>query len=188
MTTPRDIPYDLHLPAGTKQMYMDRVKDIPEEDRASWRFHVVKSGETLEDIATSLHSRTSEIATVNEIPAGDPPGPGDELVIPVATAAGRAQHYTPRRGDTLVTVADRFGVAVEDLRAWNHLSSNRLTPGHSLYVSEPVRLAPTARASASRGHGTSAHSRTTSSHPAHVTPAASHSKKSAAHKQGSTGR
>jgi membrane-bound lytic murein transglycosylase D len=174
-------------------MYMDRVKDIPEEDRASWRFHVVKSGETVEDIATSLHSRASEIATVNEIPAGDPPGPGDELVVPVATAAGRAQRYTARRGDTLVTVADRFGVAVEDLRAWNHLSSNKLTPGHALYVSEPVRLAPTARTRASRGHGTSAHGRATSgrtasSHPAHVTPAASHSKKSAAHKQGSTGR
>ena len=44
LTTPRDIPYDLHLPTGTKQIYMDRVKDIPEENRASWRFHVVKSG------------------------------------------------------------------------------------------------------------------------------------------------
>ena len=76
LTTPRDIPYDLHLPSGTKQMYMDRVKDIPEEDRASWRFHVVKSGETLDDIATSLHSKASEIATVNEIPAGDPPRRG----------------------------------------------------------------------------------------------------------------
>jgi membrane-bound lytic murein transglycosylase D len=50
-----------------------------------------------------------------------------------------------RRGDTLVTVADRFGVTVENLRAWNHLSSNRLAAGHTLYVTEPVRLAPTAR-------------------------------------------
>jgi membrane-bound lytic murein transglycosylase D len=187
LTTPRDIPYDLHLPAGTKQIYMDRVKDIPAENRASWRFHVVKNGETLGDIATSLHSRASEIATVNEIPAGDPPGPGDELVVPVATPGGRAQRYTARRGDTVVTVADRFGVGVEDLRAWNHLSSNRLTPGRSLYVAEPVRLAPTARASASRGHGTG-HGHSTSAHPAHATPAASHPKTTAAHKQGSAGR
>ncbi len=187
MTTPRDIPYDLHLPSGTKQMYMDRVKDIPEENRASWRFHVVKNGETLEDIATSLHSKASEIATVNEIPAGDPPGAGDELVVPVATAGGRAQRYTARRGDTLVTVADRFGVAVEDLRAWNHLSSNRLTPGRALYVSQPVRLAPTAKARASRGHSTAAR-RSTSSHPTHATPAASHPKTSTARKHGSTGR
>ena len=190
LTTPKDIPYDLRLPAGSKQMYMDRVKDIPEENRASWRFHVVKSGETLEDIATSLHSKATEIATVNEIPAGDPPGPGDELVVPVATPGGRAQRYTARRGDTLVTVADRFGVAVEDLRAWNHLSSNKLTPGRSLYVAEPVRLAPMGKAS--RGHATATRTRATSgkasSHPAHATPAVSHPKTSAAHKQGSTGR
>ncbi|HXS13240.1 MAG TPA: transglycosylase SLT domain-containing protein [Acidobacteriaceae bacterium] len=198
LTTPRDIPYDLHLPSGTRQMYMDRVKDIPEEDRASWRFHIVKSGETLNDIATSLHSKASEIAAVNEIPAGDPPGAGDELVVPVATAAGRAQRYVAHRGDTLVTVADRFGVGVEDLRAWNHLSSNKLTPGRSLYVAEPVRLAPTARTRASRGHATSAHGRaasgraasgrTTSSHPTRATPASSHPKTKTVRKQGSTGR
>jgi membrane-bound lytic murein transglycosylase D len=190
LTTPRDIPYDLHLPVGTKQTYMDRVKDIPEDDRASWRFHVVKDGETLGDIATSLHSKVSEITTVNEIPAGDPPGPGDELVIPVATAAGRAQRYTSRRGDTLVTVADRFGVEVDDLRKWNHLSSNKLAPGRSLYVSEPVRLAPTARARTSRGHGATAGAKTTrgKTKGAHATPAASHSKTSTAHKHGTTGR
>ena len=121
---------------------------------------------------------------------GDPPSAGDELVIPVAVAGGRAQHYTARRGDTLVTVADRFGVSVEDLRAWNHLSSNRLTPGRSLYVAEPVRLAPTARKTASRSHTTTTHERATSgrsSHPAHATPATSHST-STTHKHGSSGR
>jgi membrane-bound lytic murein transglycosylase D len=130
---------------------------------------------------------------VNEIAAGDPPAAGDELVIPVATAAGRAQRYTARRGDTLVTVADRFGVAVEDLRAWNHLSSNKLTPGRALFVSEPVRLAPTARAKASHGHVTTPHGRaaggsTGSSHGAHVTPAASHTKTATVQKRGSTSR
>jgi membrane-bound lytic murein transglycosylase D len=186
LTTPRDIPYDLHLPTGTRQMYLDRVKDIPEENRASWRFHVVKDGETLDEIATAMHTRVSEITTVNEIPAADPPGAGDELVIPVATAGGRAQRYTTRRGDTLVTVADRFGVAVEDLQAWNHLSSNKLTPGRSLYVAEPVRLAPMGK-SASHGHST-AHAKKTSSHTTHATVAASHSKTSSTHKSASASR
>jgi len=151
LSTPKDIPYDLHLPKGTRQIYLDRLKDIPEEDRASWRFHVVKDGETLETIASSLHSRPSEIASVNEIPAGDPPEAGDELVVPVSVSGGSGQRtYRPRRGDTLVTVADRFGVSVENLRSWNHLSSNRLTTGHVLLVAEPVRLAPAGRGSRSR--------------------------------------
>jgi membrane-bound lytic murein transglycosylase D len=163
LTTPKDIPYDLHLPSGSKQEYMDRVKEIPEEDRASWRFHVVKDGETLEEIATAMHTRAAEIANVNEIAAGDPPKAGDALVIPMATKAEQ-QRYRARRGDTLVTVADRFGVSVEDLRAWNHLSSNRLSPGRTLYVAEPVRLAPATRTRSSRARSTVArgHVRATS--------------------------
>jgi membrane-bound lytic murein transglycosylase D len=155
LTTPKDIPYDLHLPTGSKQEYMDRVKEIPEEDRANWRFHVVKAGETVDDIATEMHTRAAEIATVNEIAAGDPPKAGDALVIPVATKAGQ-QRYKAKRGDTVVTVADRFGVSVEGLREWNHLSSNKLTPGRSLYVAEPVRLAPATRTRSARGHASSA--------------------------------
>jgi membrane-bound lytic murein transglycosylase D len=188
LSTPRDIPYDLHLPAGTKQIYLDRVKDIPEANRASWRFHVVKNGETLDEIATEMHTRVSEIATVNEIPQGDPPKPGDELVIPMATSTGQ-QRYRTRRGDTLVTVADRFGVSVEDLRAWNHLSSNRLAPGRTLYVAEPVRLAPTARKTASHARTAVAHGHTTreASHT-RATPAASHKTTTSTHKHSAKGR
>jgi membrane-bound lytic murein transglycosylase D len=69
---------------------------------------------------------------------------GDELVVPVAGAVASAgpQRYALRRGDTLITVADRFGVSVEELRRWNHLSSNLVKPGSSLAVAEPVKLAP----------------------------------------------
>jgi membrane-bound lytic murein transglycosylase D len=144
LSTPNNIPYDLHLPPGSKQMFLDRLKDIPEEDRANWRFHVVKDGETLDTIAAALHVRSAEIASFNELTPGAAVGSGDELVIPVQPASFRAgtQRYKPRRGDTLVTVADRFGVSVEQLRDWNHLSSGRLTPGRAIYVSEPVHLAP----------------------------------------------
>ncbi len=184
LSTPRDIPYDLHLPAGTKQMYLDRMKDIPEANRASWRFHVVKQGETLDEIATEMHTRVSEIATVNEIPQGDPPKPGDELVIPEATSTGQ-QRYRTRRGDTLVTVADRFGVSVEDLRAWNHLSSNTLAPGRTLYVAEPVRLAPTAHKTASRTAVAHGHPTHMESHVAHAAPASSHKTTALTHKHSS---
>jgi membrane-bound lytic murein transglycosylase D len=45
----------------------------------------------------------------------------------------------------LVTVADRFGVTVEQLRTWNHLTTNTVTVGKVLYVAEPVHLAPGSR-------------------------------------------
>ena len=159
LATPRDIAYDLHLPPGTKEAYYTRLKDIPEEDRGSWRFHVVKTGETLQTIADSLHTRAESIAAYNEVTAATPLEAGDELVVPLSGNSGRAagqQRYSPRRGDTLVTVADRFGVTVEQLHDWNPSVGGSLRPGHSLYVAEPVRLAPSARR---RGRGAKTTSR-----------------------------
>jgi len=160
LATPGDIPYDLHVPSGTLQEYKDRLQNIPEEHRASWRFHVVKPGETLDQIAETMHSRSTEIAEYNELKPAQPIEKGDELVIPVAAAATLRgpERYTLRRTDTLVTVADRFGVTVEQLRDWNHLTSSRVAPGRSLYVSEPIRLAPTSRAARGRRTRNTTHS------------------------------
>ena len=156
LTTPRDMGFDLHIPPGTAQLFKDRLKDIPEDRRASWRFHIVKPGETLNGIAESLHAKVSEIAATNGISAQDPMGVDDELVVPVAAANGgdHPLRYTTRRGDTLVTVADRFNVTVDELRRWNNLKTRALLPGHAMYVAEPVRLAPSAR---TRGRSAPAH-------------------------------
>ncbi|MGA8939895.1 MAG: transglycosylase SLT domain-containing protein [Acidobacteriaceae bacterium] len=145
LSTPNDIPYELHIPPGTRDTFLARLKNIPEEDRSSWRFHVVQNGETLEQIASSLHAKATEITTVNGLT--DPIESGDELVIPIAasTRLGPGERYKMRRRDTLVTVADRFGVTVEQLRRWNHLRSNRVPAGRSLYVVEPIQLAPHTR-------------------------------------------
>jgi membrane-bound lytic murein transglycosylase D len=155
MTTPRDMSFDLHIPAGTLDVFATRIKEIPEDKRANWRFHVVRSGETLDGIAAALHAHTSDIARTNGLKADDGVDTGDELVIPVAGAVASAgpQRYAVRRGDTLITVADRFGVSVEELRRWNHLSSNVVKPGSSLAVVAPVKLAPVThvRSRAARG-------------------------------------
>jgi membrane-bound lytic murein transglycosylase D len=87
--------------------------------------------------------------------------------VPVATVAGlaRPQRYAVQRGDTLVTVADRYGVSVESLRHWNHLSSNVVRPGSSLMVAEPVKLAPSAHA---RGRASRASSHASSQASTHA--------------------
>ena len=152
LSTPRDVPFDLHIPPGTKALYTDRLKDIPEDRRATWRFHVVKTGETLDTISTALHARVADIADTNGITAQDPMAVGDELVVPVisVTAVARPQRYTLGRGDTLVTVADRFNVTVEDLRSWNNLTRSGVRPGHSIYVAEPLRLSSAGRSGRGR--------------------------------------
>jgi membrane-bound lytic murein transglycosylase D len=147
LSTPPDRPYDLHIPPGTADIFQSRLKDFPEENRASWRFHVVKDGETLDQIAENLHAHSAQLAQFNDVTPSQPLEAGDELIVPIAASAATSgqTHYTTRRTDTLVTVADRFGVTVQQLRAWNHLSSSRITPGRTLNVAEPVRMAPSTR-------------------------------------------
>jgi membrane-bound lytic murein transglycosylase D len=67
MATPPDESFDLHLPAGTKDLFEKRIAEIPEDKRRYWRFHKVIPGETLEDVAHSFRVSASEIATVNEL-------------------------------------------------------------------------------------------------------------------------
>jgi membrane-bound lytic murein transglycosylase D len=175
METPRDMPFDLHIPVGTTKLYTSRIKDIPDNKRSSWRFHVVASGETLDGIAIAMHAHVSEITEANGLTANASVEEGDELVIPVASASIlRTARYAVRRGDTLVTVADRFGVRVEDLRRWNHLSSNSVRPGRTLTVSEPVRLAPHGRGRARRARFSSRSAKSSRATKASVHAASSH--------------
>jgi len=153
MTTPRDDSFDLHLPAGTRDVYLKRVQQIPEDKRTSWRFHVVRPGESLDSVASSFHDRPVEIASANGLAADALVAAGDELIVPVAsTALPHPLRYTTRVGDTLVTIADRFNVSVEDLRRWNHLSSSSIAPRRSLFVAQPVRLAPATHVRAKGSH------------------------------------
>ena len=143
MSTPGDMDFELHVPAGTHDVFLKRVKEIPEDKRTSWRFHVVKPGESLDSVASAFHDRVSELASINDLNPDASIDAGDELVIPEqAPTSVHPLHYVTRIGDTLVTIADRFNVSVEDLRRWNHLSSTRIAPHHTLAVSQPVHLAP----------------------------------------------
>jgi membrane-bound lytic murein transglycosylase D len=157
LSTPPDRSYDLHIPPGTAEIFQTRLKDFPEANRATWRFHVVKQGETLDQIAESLHAHAAQVGQFNDVTPSQPLESGDELIVPIAAAATAASlgqaHYTTRSSDTLVTVADRFGVTVQQLRAWNHLSSNRIIPGRTLNVAEPIRMAPGTRSSRRSAHG-----------------------------------
>ena len=150
LSTPAGIHYDLHLPQGTKAQFEERIAAIPVEKRASWRFHEMRTGESLEQVAQLFHVSGHDVRVANDLSDDDPVGAGDELVVPVYSVgqpSTRPLQYTAHGGDTLVTVADRFNVSVGELREWNHLDTGEIGSGDTVYVSEPVRLPP-----AGRGH------------------------------------
>jgi membrane-bound lytic murein transglycosylase D len=144
MSTPADGPFELHLPPGSKELYLKRIAEIPPDKRNQWRFHKLVAGETLATIAHDYHVNASEIVFVNQLDSGEDLSATDALVIPVPPAPSsksRLTLYKVEHGDTLVTVADRFNVTVQQLRRWNHLTAARLEPGRRLYVAEPAHVA-----------------------------------------------
>lgn len=57
------------------------------------------------------------------------------------SVSGSGQRYRIRRGDNLASIARRFGVSVDDLKAWNGLRGTRITAGEYLVVSPGRRNA-----------------------------------------------
>jgi membrane-bound lytic murein transglycosylase D len=142
MATPPDTSFDLHLPAGAAAVFQERVASIPVSKRNSWRYHRVTADDTLETVAHTYRVSPGELAAANQLRANDSLSGLEALVVPVAPTAAPALHtllYTARRGDTLVSIADRLGVSLDQLRRWNKIPSGiHVAPGSRLHVAEPV--------------------------------------------------
>ncbi len=142
MVTPPDAAFDLHLPAGTAALFNERVALIPEARRNCWRYHLVASGDTLASVAREYRVSASELASANQLDENASLADVPALAVPVplaATALARTRLYVARRGDTLITIADRFGVSLSQLRLWNHIPTGiRVAPGRRLRVAAPA--------------------------------------------------
>ncbi|HEV2326188.1 MAG TPA: LysM peptidoglycan-binding domain-containing protein [Terracidiphilus sp.] len=154
--TPPDSSFDLHLPAGTAGIFEQRIAQIPMGRRDSWRYHVVSEGDTLASVAREYHVSLTDLAAANELGDDSSIGGMEALVIPERPQRERyyegGDFYRVRRGDTLITVADRFGVSLTDLRRWNHLRGNLIAAGRRLRVTAPEGTynGPSTRSSSER--------------------------------------
>ena len=148
MTTPKDREFELHLPAGTKQQYLTSIAAIPADMRVWWRYHKVQEGDTLASIARDYRTTAKAIAQANDL--GDSGLEADrKLIIPIApgkhalgeesaTYSRRATRYKVRKGDTVTSVADNFGVPPKMVRRWNRLKGDSLRGRRVIYVHLPV--------------------------------------------------
>jgi membrane-bound lytic murein transglycosylase D len=184
MTTPKEGSYELKLPAGTTEKFQTTIAAIPRENRVSWRYHRVKAGENLTEIARQYHTTAKSIAEVNEMSEGQDLRRDTKLIIPISARraaestaeaySNRPTLYKVRKGDTVLSVADDFGVPAEKVRRWNHLRGNALKTGQHLRVYRPVAHAavaeskpkPHAKVTASRTEQTAKSNKVNSLHQA----------------------
>jgi membrane-bound lytic murein transglycosylase D len=125
MVTPPDSPFDLHLPGGMAAVFQQRIAAIPESRRNAWRYHRVVPTDSLASVARAYRVTEKELAAANQLSEGNGIEGIEALVVPAPAIAEPAAHvrlYTVHKGDTLVTISDRFGVSLSDLRRWNKIS------------------------------------------------------------------
>ena len=187
MSTPKEGKFELHLPAGTKDEYQTSIASIPVNMRLWWRYHKVQPGDTLASLSRSYRVTLNSIAAVNQF-EGTQLEAGSRVIIPIAegkhpvsdttTYAHRITRYKVRKGDTVETVAENFGVSAQMVRRWNGLHNGDSLRGRTvLALHLPVTPSSETTSTASKKSG--AHSRKTNQTAAGKSPGAKSRRESA---------
>ncbi len=155
--------HQILLPADKADLFLSRLES---GDRAlvSWMAYKTKAGDRLDALATRFGISVDSLRAVNGIRAAPPSLPsGYNLLVPSngpsEEALGSLQNavftklpdYVPApalptihrtgKGDTLASVAKRYGVTVARLAQWNHMSAKgRVNKGTLLAVSGPMPM------------------------------------------------
>jgi membrane-bound lytic murein transglycosylase D len=172
LVTPPDASFDLHLPGGTSALFEQRIALIPEGKRNAWRYHHVAPDDTLATVALKYRVTESALAAANHLRVRDGVEGIEALLVPTPPVAEPVTHprlYTARKGDTLVTISDRFGVSLNQLRRWNKITGIKVQPGQRLYVADPATV-PRATAHAHHAPGSQAGAGPRQSTPANSAP------------------
>ena len=109
--------------------------EMPDEN-----IYIVKSGDTLYSIANKYGMSVNELKSLNNL-TSDVLSIGQELIVSEGNAA-TLDTYTVKAGDTLYSIANKYGLTVNELKQLNNLTSDILSIGQVLNVSNSVVSTP----------------------------------------------
>jgi peptidoglycan lytic transglycosylase D len=124
------------LPADKVDTFHENLQKLDEQSLVSWKTYYPKKGDTLESIAKKHGMTVAYLKEVNGIPVRSRQLPS-LLVVPASghTTVGIAKlpimyappipityrkiYHTVKPGESLASIARRYGVAMADMKRWN---------------------------------------------------------------------
>jgi len=113
-----------------------QILKIPNQSsKPTFTTYIVKRGDTLYGISNSYGVSVDEIKRLNNL-TSNLLSIGQELLIPTDKTITETNYevYTVISGDTLYSIANKYGVSVDDIKKTNNLSSNLLSVGQRLQI------------------------------------------------------
>lgn len=153
--------YVLKIPAGSKQDFITKFSGLTSADKQPWVTHTVKKKETLASIVSKYKVSKADLCALNPIDGKDCKfTKGTELRIPIDFDTYNAINsniaisneeeeeknfakndvlHTVKKGETLFSIARRYGLSIEEIRNFNNLNKDN----ESVYVGQKIAIAQT---------------------------------------------
>jgi membrane-bound lytic murein transglycosylase D len=153
----------LVLPADKVETFRQNLESQQDKPLSSWQGYLLKAGETLDRIASRFGIDLASLKSINGLSFNSRVGAGQTLLVPrrdsatdttvlpgaIGRPAVEADQKTVRsvhvvhKGETLMAIARKFNLQVDDIKRWNKLPGDTVQIGQKLALETTV-LAPPA--------------------------------------------
>jgi membrane-bound lytic murein transglycosylase D len=153
VTPPKTKTYNLRIPKGTKDKFLENLPKLKSPQETSWVRHKIRRGETVSSIASKYGVSQYAIFEANNISRRSRIYAGKSLIVPVPLDGGNYSgkkskkrystgdnSYIVQKGDNLWEISRSFKTTPEKLRRLNYLGNSS-----RIYVGQVLKLPGSAK-------------------------------------------
>jgi len=152
--TPPDAPeYEIKIPFGKSDLFRKNFESLRPERTGLFKIHIVKKGETPQQIARLYRVELEPILGLNGLGKKSRLSVGSNLLIPIPketetkpgplaskpygektnSSISREIIHVVKSGDSLYKIANQYNVSISEIKLWNNLDGNdRIYPSDRL--------------------------------------------------------